>query len=65
VWLACELVGWAFQFTGHRVEGNKPAFFSDPLQLLVGPVFYFVLKPREWLTGKPAVVIPPAGESVA
>lgn len=28
--------GWILQGIGHRIEGNKPAFFSDPLYLLVG-----------------------------
>jgi uncharacterized membrane protein YGL010W len=32
--------GWALQFTGHYVfEKNKPAFYSDPYHLLVGPVW--------------------------
>jgi hypothetical protein len=26
-----------FQFIGHAIEGNQPAFFSNPLYLLVGP----------------------------
>lgn len=30
------LVGWAFQFAGHAVEGKPPEFFSDPRFLLVG-----------------------------
>ena len=29
--------GWVFQFIGHAIEGNQPAFFSNPLYLLVGP----------------------------
>lgn len=31
--------GWALQALGHCIEGNKPAFFGDPLYLLVGPVW--------------------------
>lgn len=32
--------GWAFQFAGHALfEKSKPSFFSDPLYLLVGPVW--------------------------
>src|SRR6266566_4331517 len=31
------IVGWAFQFLGHAIEGNRPAFFRNPLYLLVGP----------------------------
>ncbi len=30
-------VGWAFQFIGHIIEGNRPAFFKNPMYLLVGP----------------------------
>lgn len=33
------LLGWVLQFIGHRIEGNKPAFFGDPLYLLVGVVW--------------------------
>ena len=29
--------GWALQFIGHAIEGNSPAFFRNPLYLLVGP----------------------------
>src|SRR5260370_37721173 len=32
--------GWALQYVGHYVfEKNKPAFYSDPYYLLVGPVW--------------------------
>ena len=31
------VVGWLFQFIGHAIEGNQPAFFKSPLYLLVGP----------------------------
>jgi uncharacterized membrane protein YGL010W len=30
-------VGWILQFVGHAIEGNQPAFFSNPMYLLVGP----------------------------
>ena len=33
-------VGWGFQVLGHRFEGNDPAFFSNPLSLLVGAVWW-------------------------
>lgn len=33
------VVGWIFQFVGHAVEGNQPAFFKNPLYLLVGPLW--------------------------
>jgi hypothetical protein len=34
---ALFITGWVFQFIGHLVEGNQPAFFRNPLYLLVGP----------------------------
>jgi uncharacterized membrane protein YGL010W len=38
--------GWALQIVGHSVfEKNKPAFFTDPYYLLVGPVWVAA----EWL----------------
>jgi uncharacterized membrane protein YGL010W len=37
--LACFLGGWMLLFLGHRIEGNKPAFFQGPVYLLVGPVW--------------------------
>jgi uncharacterized membrane protein YGL010W len=30
-------IGWIFQFIGHAIEGNQPAFFTNPLYLFVGP----------------------------
>jgi uncharacterized membrane protein YGL010W len=35
--LALFVVGWILQFVGHFVEGNQPAFFRNPIYLLVGP----------------------------
>jgi uncharacterized membrane protein YGL010W len=37
--LALFVVGWVFQFVGHAIEGNSPAFFSNPAYLIVGPVW--------------------------
>ncbi len=31
------VVGWILQFVGHAIEGNQPAFFRNPIYLLVGP----------------------------
>ncbi len=31
--------GWALLFLGHRIEGNKPAFFQGPIYFLVGPLW--------------------------
>jgi uncharacterized membrane protein YGL010W len=35
--LALFITGWIFQFIGHAIEGNQPAFFGNPLHLLIGP----------------------------
>lgn len=35
--LALFVVGWILQFLGHAIEGNQPAFFRNPVYLLVGP----------------------------
>lgn len=37
--LALFILGWAFQFLGHLIEGNQPAFFKNPIYLLIGPLF--------------------------
>jgi uncharacterized membrane protein YGL010W len=31
--------GWVLLFLGHRLEGNKPAFFQGVIYFLVGPVW--------------------------
>jgi uncharacterized membrane protein YGL010W len=31
--------GWVLLFLGHKIEGNKPAFFQGAAYLLVGPVW--------------------------
>jgi uncharacterized membrane protein YGL010W len=36
--LGLFIVGWVFQFIGHAIEGNQPAFFKNPVFLLVGPI---------------------------
>ena len=35
--LGLFIVGWIFQFVGHAIEGNQPAFPKNPMYLLVGP----------------------------
>jgi uncharacterized membrane protein YGL010W len=43
--------GWILLFLGHRIEGNKPAFFQGPVYFLVGPIW--VLKEiKESLLGR-------------
>ena len=37
--LAAFIVGWILQFVGHAIEGNQPAFFRNPVYLLVGPLW--------------------------
>jgi uncharacterized membrane protein YGL010W len=37
--LAVFVVGWVFQLVGHAVEGNQPAFFGNPIYLVVGPLW--------------------------
>jgi len=37
--LALFAGGWIFQFVGHAIEGNQPAFFKNPVYLLVGPLW--------------------------
>ena len=46
--VAMFVVGWIFQFIGHAIEGNQPAFFKNPVYLLVGPL---------WLVRRAASVI--------
>ena len=31
--------GWVLLFVGHRIEGNRPAFFQGVIYFLVGPVW--------------------------
>ncbi|MGH9791685.1 MAG: DUF962 domain-containing protein, partial [Candidatus Acidiferrales bacterium] len=37
--LALFISGWALLFAGHKIEGNKPAFFQGPVYFLVGPLW--------------------------
>ncbi len=37
--LALFVSGWVLLFLGHRLEGNKPAFFQGPIYFLVGPLW--------------------------
>ena len=47
---ACFIGGWVLLFLGHRIEGNKPAFFQGPIYLLVGPI-WVAKEIWEFLTG--------------
>jgi uncharacterized membrane protein YGL010W len=37
--LALFVAGWILQFVGHAIEGNQPAFFRNPIYLLIGPLW--------------------------
>jgi len=37
--LGLFVFGWILQFVGHAIEGNQPAFFKNPVYLLVGPMW--------------------------
>lgn len=37
--LALFVGGWILLFLGHRIEGNKPAFFQGVIYFLVGPIW--------------------------
>lgn len=38
--LGLFVVGWILQFIGHAYEGKPPAFFKNPVFLLVGPIWW-------------------------
>ncbi|MFM7202163.1 MAG: DUF962 domain-containing protein [Myxococcota bacterium] len=40
--LGGQVVGWAIQIIGHRIEGNKPALLKRPISLLMGPLMVMV-----------------------
>ncbi|HWO28752.1 MAG TPA: Mpo1-like protein, partial [Candidatus Acidoferrum sp.] len=37
--LALFVGGWVLLLAGHRIEGNKPAFFQGLIYFLVGPIW--------------------------
>ena len=37
--LAFFVVGWILLLAGHRIEGNKPAFFQGVVYFLVWPIW--------------------------
>lgn len=50
--LALFIVGWILQFIGHAFEGNQPAFFQNPLYLLIGPLWFLKRIGRVFGIGK-------------
>lgn len=47
------VVGWIFQFVGHVFEGKKPAFLTNVVHLLVGPLWIAALVVRRAATQAP------------
>ena len=42
LWVTCVVLfvlAWIGQFIGHKIEGQKPAFFEDLQFLLIGPLW--------------------------
>ncbi len=37
--VAAFVLGWIFQFVGHAYEGKKPAFLTNLVHLLIGPLW--------------------------
>ncbi len=37
--IALFVIGWIFQFVGHHFEGRNPAFFTNLVHLLIGPLW--------------------------
>ena len=35
--LVLFVAGWILQFVGHAIEGNRPAFFQNPVYFFIGP----------------------------
>lgn len=47
--IAIAIAAWAIQFAGHVIwEKRSPAFFTNLLQLLVGPAFFVALMTGAW-----------------
>jgi len=59
--LALFIVGWILQFVGHAIEGNQPAFFRNPVYLLVGPLWLLASRVGSWVrqAKRVEVKIPP------
>ncbi len=37
-----QIVGWAIQIAGHRIEGNRPALLKRPISFLMGPLMVLI-----------------------
>lgn len=40
--LGGQVVGWAFQLLGHRIEGNRPALLRRKISFVMGPLMVLV-----------------------
>jgi uncharacterized membrane protein YGL010W len=49
--LALFVAGWVLLLAGHRIEGNKPAFFQGVIYFLIGPI-WVAKELKDFLTGK-------------
>jgi uncharacterized membrane protein YGL010W len=43
--------GWVLLLAGHRIEGNKPAFFQGVIYFLIGPI-WVAKESKDFVTGK-------------
>jgi len=48
LFVAGQVVGWAIQLVGHRIEGNRPVLLKRPSAFLMGPLMVLV-ELGEWL----------------
>ena len=55
--LAMFVAGWGMLSVGHRIEGNKPAFFQGPIYFLVGPI-WVAKEIKDHLLGRHGVAKP-------
>lgn len=56
--LGLFMTGWLLQFAGHAIEGTRPAFFTNPVYLVVGP--WWLARRAIAATGLKRKSVPPA-----
>jgi uncharacterized membrane protein YGL010W len=49
--LALFVGGWILLLAGHRIEGNKPAFFQGVIYFLIGPI-WVAKELKDFINGK-------------
>ncbi len=50
--MGAAIIGWAIQMAGHLVwEKRSPAFLTNLLQALVGPLYFIALVTGDWHVG--------------